>query len=246
MDINKWFENNGSFEVGVQLYCLLPNASNNLIRSFKTENFSNFLTLKYELKKALNLGINVSIEKKKKVIEDIPLPEPEAMPFKYLIEESQKQTFTKETMAMYPVELHSTYRERISNFYMACELKFKLNRIPASEEKKALDLILKLEALWTKIDKAWEVLGYWKENNRLMPTEQSKDYSKLSISELYKEKALLEARVSKRKKTISGIESYLESNPDDKVKLNLYKKKLEELEQLNVDFETIKKLIQNE
>lgn len=246
MDIKKWFENNGSFEVGVQLYTLLPNASNNLIRSFKTENFSNFLTLKYELKRALNLGINVSIEKKKKVIEEVPLPEPEAAPLKYLIEESQKQTFTKETMAMYPVELHSTYRERISNFYMACELKFQLNRIPAADEKKALELILKLESLWQKIDKAWEILGYWKENNRLMPTEQSKDYSKLSIPELYKEKALLEARISKRKKTISGFESYLESNPDDKVKLNLYKKKLEELEQLNVDFETIKKLIQNE
>lgn len=245
MDINQWFKKNGSFEVGVQLYALLPNASNSLIRSFKTENFSNFLTLKYELKRALNLGINVSIEKKKKVIEVAPLPEIETVPLNYIIEESQKQTFAKETMAMYPVELHSTYRERISNFYMACELKFQLNRLPASNEKEALELILKLESLWAKIDKAWEILGYWKENNRLMPTEQSKDYSKLSIQELYKEKPLLEARISKRKKTILGFESYLEANPDDKVKLNLYKKKLEELEQLSVDFETIKKLISN-
>lgn len=246
MKLQEWFDTNGSFEKGVELYSQLPNAKQNLLRSFKIENFSNMLMLKYELKRAINLGIDVGVERQKKATETSPVivvVKEGEVPIKYIIEQSNKKEFSTETMAMYPMELHSIYRERISNFYHACELKFKLNRLPAEDEKGALELILQLEGLWSKIDKAWVTLNYWKENNRLMPIEQSVDYSKLTPMQLHKEKGLIEVRISKRKKTVLGFENHLEQNPNDKTKLNLYHKKVEDLEQLNIDLQTIKKLI---
>lgn len=246
MNIQEWFDCNGSFEAGVNLYKKLPYTSNNLLRSFKTENFSNFLTLKYELKKALERGNNVNNTPiKTQIVLDTTIKTEvnEDDELKFILEASKKKNVSKETMAMYPVELHETYRLRISKFYKACELKFLLNRVPQEDDRTALKLILQLEDLWSDIDKYWVILNYWTENNRLMPIDESRDFSKLSPMELHKEKALIETRISKRKKTISGFISYLESNPDDVTKRNLYNKKLEELEQLMIDFENIKKLI---
>jgi hypothetical protein len=44
-------------------------------------------------------------------------------------------------MAMYPMELHSTYRQRVSDFYLACELKFQLNSITDDDETMRLPLL---------------------------------------------------------------------------------------------------------
>lgn len=249
MDIQKWFDTDGSYSDGVELYKLLPTVSHNLLRGLKIENFSNSIKLRYELKSALNRGQNVSLLPNKKVETVAIAPEPtldDQLPIEFLIEETKKQTFAKETMAMYPVELHSVYRERVTSFYTACELKFKLNRIPDQDQESALKIILQLEDLWQKNDKCWMVLEYWKENNRMMPIASAVDYSKFSPIQLFTEKGLLEVRISKRKKTIVGFENHLEKNPHDAVKRNLYNKKLEELEQLILDLETIKNLIKNE
>lgn len=248
MDIQKWFDLDGSYSDGVKLYALLPNASHNMLRGLKVENFSNSIKLRYELKRALNFGNNVSLLPLKKVeVKPVP-PEPKEddLPIEFLIEETKRQTFAKETMAMYPLELHSVYRERITTFYTACELKFKLNRVPDNDSEGALKIILELENLWSKNDKCWMILEYWKENNRLMPVASAVDYSKFSPMQLFNEKGLLEVRISKRKKTISGFVNHLEANPNDNTKRNLYNKKLEELERLILDLETIKMLIKNE
>jgi hypothetical protein len=42
-------------------------------------------------------------------------------------------------MAMYPMELHSTYRQRVSD--LACELKFQLNSITDDDETMRLPLL---------------------------------------------------------------------------------------------------------
>lgn len=249
MNIQDWFDNSGNFKDGVELYKQLPNHSKIYLRAFRVENLSNFLTLKYELKKALLSGSNISLESKEipiiPEIPKIPVQDPEPS-LDYLIKQSESVSFKKETMAMYPPELHPVYRERVSNFYLACELKFKLNALKPKENEAALDLILKLEDLWSKIDKAWMVLEYWKDNNRLMPTEPSTDYSKMNGMQLAKQIALLDSRISKRKKTLAGLESALESDPGNRLIANQYKLKKEALEQLIIDLETIKKLFKDE
>jgi hypothetical protein len=255
MKIQSWFDNHGTFKEGVEIYSQLPNPSIHLLRLFKIENTSNFIRLKYELKLAINKGLDKpSFERIPEIPKNPEIPEAQKTKsesvidtsfLKQLTEESSKASFAKETMAMYPEELHSTYRERISNFYEACELKFKLNTVPEADHEAALKIILQLEKLWDRIDKAWVILHHWRDHNRIMPTEVSQDFSKLSALQLANEKGLVETRISKRKKTLLQMEQKLEADPGNRVLANSFNKKKEELEQLILDLETIKTLLKN-
>lgn len=249
MNIQKWFDRSGSFAEGVELYSKLPQPSLHLLRMFKVESVSNFIRLKYELKNAINKGFDSNkipeIPEIPKIPDAIQVPEEDPGFLNQLIESSSKAEFSKETMAMYPPELHSVYRERISNFYLACELKFKLNALPEANHDAALKLILQLESLWDKIDKSWTILHHWTDHHRIMPTEVSTDYSTFSPMQLANEKGLLETRISKRKKTLDGILKKIEGDPSNRVLANSYNKKKEELEQLIIDLETIKKILKN-
>lgn len=247
MNIQDWFDNSGSYADGVKLYALLPNCSNLMLKSFRVENFSNSLQLKYELKRALNSGFNPKLSEITEISEKPEIKEVPQQKISHedLAKQSERTEFPKETMAMYPMELHSVYRERISNFYKACELKMKLNSLQPSQEKEALGLILQIEKLWDLIDRAWMVLEHWKDTARIMPFSESVDFSKYSAVQLVNEKSLMEVRISKRQKTLDKIYADLEANPEDRLKANQYNKKKEELEQLKIDLETIKKLLKD-
>lgn len=250
MNIQDWFDNSGSYADGVKLYSLLPNCSNLMLKSFRIENFSNSLQLKYELKRALLSGFNVSLPEITEIteiteIQDKKEVDKQKISHEELARESEKTQFPKETMAMYPMELHSVYRERISNFYKACELKMKLNSLDPSQEKEALDLIIQIENLWDLIDRAWMVLDHWKDTARIMPFSESVDFSKFSPVRLINEKSLIEVRISKRQKTLDKMYDNIVANPEDRLKVNQYNKKKEELEQFKIDLETIKKLLKD-
>ncbi|MBN8565239.1 MAG: hypothetical protein J0M25_00705 [Flavobacteriales bacterium] len=247
MKIKSWFDRSGSFAEGVELYAQLPQPSIHLLKLFKVENTSNFIRLKYELKLAINKGLDkIEIPKNPEIPENSQPKtntEEDSAFLNQLIESSSKAEFSKETMAMYPPELHKVYRKRISNFYEACELKFKLNALPEEANDQALKIILQLESLWDKIDKAWEILHHWRDHHRIMPTDVSEDYSKFTPMQLANEKGLLETRISKRKKTLEGISKKMDADPVNRVLANSYHKKKEELEQLQVNLETIKKIL---
>jgi hypothetical protein len=246
MDIQSWFSSSGSYADGVKLYAQLPTCNSNLLRSFYKENSANFLKLKYELKKALlnkNATIAPKVEKFIAVAKYVPVTEPL---LKEIIKQSAAVSFEKETMAMYPMELHSTYRQRVSDFYLACELKFKLNTIADDDEDGALKIIVQLDGLWTKIDRAWMILGHWKTHNRIMPTDESEDFSAMSGKKLLLHRNNLQSNISKREKTIGSIRERVEASPEDRTLLNLYNRKLEQLEQMKIDLETIRKTLKNE
>lgn len=246
MDIQSWFDHSGSYADGVKLYGELPSCNKALLRSFGRESSANFLKLKYELKKALMSGNGAMIPKKKNIA---PAPKKEGKPeplLKEIIQASAKASLGKETMAMYPIELHSTYRQRVSDFYMACELKFQLNALADEDEENALKLIIQLEDLWARIDRAWKILGHWRDHNRIMPVEESEDFSKLSGKQLVMMRNRLESRISKRQKTVESMEREVEASPEDRTLLNLFNRKLEQLHQLKIDLETIRNLLKDE
>lgn len=251
MNIQEWFDKSGSYADGLKLYEQLPIKSVILQKAFKVENFSNFIKLKYELKRAIHLGLSISINpeitNENPIIPEIPVNSDSAVQVDYnlLVAESERQSFAKETMAMYPMELHPVYRQRVSDFYFACELKFKLNRLAANEEKAALDLIIQIEKLWDKIDKAWVILEHWKDNARIMPTAASIDYTTFTPMKLANEKSLIESRISKRTKTLENLSKALEADPENRNKANQYNLKKEALEQLKIDLETIKNILKN-
>jgi hypothetical protein len=246
MDIQSWFASSGSYADGVTLYRQLPSCNANVLRSFAKENTSNFLKLKYELKKASFSGMDTNVPAKAKIItEPKKAAKPEPL-LKEIIKQSADASFEKETMAMYPMELHSTYRQRVSDFYLACELKFQLNSIADDDEEHALKIIIQLDDLWTRIDRAWMILGHWKDHNRIMPTEKSEDFSTMSGKKLILLRNNLQSNISKREKTIESMQERVKASPEDRTALNLLNRKLEQLEQMKIDLETIRKTLKDE
>jgi len=219
-----------------------------LLRNLAKETPANFLQMKYELKKALISSIKPKIiapPSVDKATEPVKPKVADSGLMTQLVNQSEKKVFEKETMAMYPAELHSVYRERITKFYEACELKFKLNSLPAEAENEALQIILQLEDLWTRIDRCWLILEHWKTHNRLMPVEESEDFSKLSAVQLVVRRDRLETSISKRRKTIEGMQANHLTDPENKVILNSLNRKLEQLQQLIIDLETVKQLLKD-
>lgn len=243
MDIQNWFDNKGTYQDGLKLYSELPSKSNLLLRSLSKETAANFLKLKYELKKALNTGSKAIIQKEEKTVSEPKKEAENKSLLQVIVEQSANEFLEKETMAMYPIELHSTYRERISDFYRVCELKFKLNAIHPDDEAEAYELMLEMEDLWERIDRAWFVLNHWKDTGRIMPVKATEDFSKLSAIQLVKRRDQLQTSVSKRTKTLSKIQEEVDNSPEDKTKLNLYNRKKEQLQQLLIDLETIRNLL---
>lgn len=246
MDIQSWFSSQGSYADGLKLYSQLPTCNQNQLRNFAKENTANFLKLKYELKKASLSGQSAIVPKTEKIAPE-PKKEPKPEPLlQEIIQASAAVSFNKETMADYPSELHSTYRQRVSDFYLACELKFQLNATPDDDESNALKIIIQLDDLWTRIDRAWMILGHWKDHNRLMPTESHEDFSQVSGNKLLMLRNNLQSNISKREKTVQSISERVKASPEDRTVLNLYNRKLEQLEQMKIDLETIKKRLKDE
>jgi hypothetical protein len=253
MDIQSWFSSQGSYADGVMLYSKLPTCNGNILRGFARENTANFLKLKYELKKAsLSLTdtnvaqlVKVAPEKIASIPRNDKSKESEPL-LQEIIKQSAAVSFEKETMAMYPMELHATYRQRVSDFYLACELKFQLNSIADDDENDALKIIVQLDDLWTKIDRAWMILGHWKDHNRIMPTESHEDFSQVSGNKLVMLRDNLQSSISKREKTIESMQERVKASPEDRTILNLLNRKLEQLEQKKIDLETIRKKLKDE
>jgi len=246
MDIQDWFAKKGNYSDGLMLYSRLPNCNSNMLRNLQNENPANFLKLKYELKKASINGVNAIVPKVEKIA---PEPKKEVKPEPLLesfIKKSADVSFEKETMAMYPHELHSTYSERISNFYKACELKFQLNAVPARQDDDALKIIIQLEDLWTRIDRAWMILDHWKDHNRIMPVKESEDFTALSPVKIVLLRNNLEAKISGRQKTIESLSKKAQATPEDRSLSNSLNRKLEQLQQLKIDLETIRNILKNE
>ena len=246
MDIQSWFSSQGSYADGVMLYSKLPTCNANVLRSFARENTANFLKLKYELKKASLSLTDTNVAQSVKVATEPKKPlKPEPL-LQEIIKQSAAVSFEKETMAMYPMELHSTYRQRVSDFYLACELKFQLNSIADDDENDALKIIIQLDDLWTRIDRAWMILGHWKDHNRIMPTESHEDFSQVSGNKLVMLRDNLQSSISKREKTIKSMQERVKASPEDRTLLNLLNRKLEQLEQKKIDLETIRKKLKDE
>lgn len=241
MNIQEWFDKKESYELGVELYSKLPRMSGfTLAQLREKKTLSNEMKLRYELKKALSDPVYINSLKPEKLVlkkKTVVVQEPKIQ------EKATENQFKKESISMYPFELHGVYRDRVNCFYSACELKLRLNALDPNQDDKALDYILEIERLFDKIDKYWDVLDYWKEHGRIMPVLAKEDYSNWSLSKLYRNKANLESSISKREKTLLSLRAYVDKNPNDSVKRNNLLRKTEALEQLRIDLMEIRNLI---
>ena len=156
----------------------------------------------------------VEVEKK------APDPEPEKPQFLGLI-------------SQYPIELHSSYNEAYSSWLNICSLKIQLNSVPDENVNLAYDIQTKMISDINRFDRCKKALDYYQEHKRILPTKTTKDFSKLTTPELYKEKDNIASLISRRKQTIQKMESNLPENSDPTynkklMAINLKKEKLEE------------------
>lgn len=243
MDIDSWLKNKGSYADGLALYALLPGCNKTLLAKLGVESPQNLITLKYELRMAKGTKLNVVLPVKENKLPVAVKPKLAAPISAKVIEQAAAAEFGKETMATYPPELHPVYRQRIENFYMACELKFKLNALEPDQEEEALALILEIDSLWHKIDKAWDILTHWKEYRRIMPVAASQDFSAMSALQLHTLYGNMKSAKTKRSATLVKLEQYVAQNPEDRTKLNLLNRKKEQFQQLLNDLEEVKMII---
>ena len=246
MDIESWFKEKGSYADGLALYKLVPGCNKHILAKLALESSRNFLTLKYELKMAQGKASSVTLPVKE-VVAPQAAEQPKKEPLlQVIIEKATEAQFEKETMAMYPPELHGIYRNRISDFYRACEIKFKLNALQPDDEETALEIIRELDTLWTNIDRYWEILHHWRDHNRIMPLDESEDFTGLNGIQLVKRRNQLETSKCKRSKTIAAMQIEVDAAPEDRQKLNLLNRKKEQLQQIETDLNKVRLLLQKE
>jgi hypothetical protein len=244
MNIDEWFKDKDYF-TGVALYASLPKSSKNILsRLQRGNNPKNRATLKYELTKYRKSSINIIVQSPVQTI-----IQKEVLPPVTSIKEQQIQNAVissnkRVTMSMLPDPyLREKYVQKNNAFYQYCELKYKLNDLPAEKESEALDLILEIMKLNTFIDQVWKEIDYFLEHKKLLPSPN--DYTSLSYKEQIKKLQLLYQRRSKRKGTIGKWQVQLDECKD-KIKASKLKGKIsqktEELNQIEIDIQTLKKL----
>jgi hypothetical protein len=122
-------------------------------------------------------------------------------------------------------------------------LKYELNDLPPEKEKEALDLIIEIMKLNAFIDEVWKEIDYFLEHKKLLP--RPNDYTSLNYKQQIKQLQLFYQKRSKRKKTLDNWKVQLNACKD-KVKASKLKGKInqktEELQQIEIDIETLKKL----
>lgn len=148
-------------------------------------------------------------------------------------------------IAQYPVELHSAYKDAYSSWISVCGLKIELNAVPPAEEEKALSIQERMIKLMEVFDRCKNALDHYNEHKRVLPTESKTDFTKLSPIELLKEKTNLASLISRRKSTIKKMEEELPepTDPTYRKKLDAINRKIETLEDYELDLENIKKLL---
>jgi hypothetical protein len=97
------------------------------------------------------------------------------------------------------MELHSTYRQRVSDFYLACELKFQLNSITDDDETMRLPLLFNSMICGPGLIVRDDSRSL-ERPQPIMPTESHEDFSQVSGNKLVMLRDNLQSSISKREK----------------------------------------------
>jgi len=138
-----------------------------------------------------------------------------------LIHNSTQNQLKKIRLGDLPKELRPKYKKLSDLWYQMCELKFVFNELPPKNEKQALQIILKIEALDQEKDMIWKELDHWQKFKTILPQETEEDFSKLSPQELFLKKANLGNYIHKKNTRIDKWKEELlkETKKPERVKI---------------------------
>lgn len=151
----------------------------------------------------------------------------------------------KDFISEYPVALHDTYLARKVTFIEACSLKIRLNALNEQQSKEAFDLQNEIIKRFDVVDKANEVLEYWREHKQILPTKSEGNIEQYSDTELVQRRNTLRSNLVNRRKTIAKMQKDLAVAPErNKLRLtDKLNKKIQEYKQIEVSIEEMDRKI---
>lgn len=233
MTVKEWLQSDCDYSVGLEIYAKLPTCNRYFLKALQGKNTKqNLVKLKYELKKHLKSKLVVSSESLKENYQKKYKPN----------EKYYKKVFINQL----PVDLHPLYIQQKSDFSLACSLKIQLNNLQVHErEYKALGFILKIDNLFTRIEKAWEIIDYYLAH-KVVPKIVKTNFSDFSEMELLKKRISVRSSITRQKKRLETLTEKLKGSI---VKKNITKYEIgiakceEKLLQLNQDLVQLNILI---
>lgn len=191
-----------------------------LIKNISSFSLANHAKLKYHIKQLLG-SKEIGVEKADEEIK----PEIQVAP------PAKRKSAFSDLISNYPEDLHEVFKNRYNYWLESCSIKLKLNAVPIDDQDRAYELQCLLFEKLDGLDKCQEILDYYTEHKRILPTHSNKDFTNLTAMELLKKRNNLRSNISKREKTLRKIESELsETAPDYRLRLHLYNRKREQLE----------------
>jgi len=148
-------------------------------------------------------------------------------------------------IAQYPADLHPTYQQAYQLWISVCSLKVQLNEVPKQDDKTAFDLQTEMLNKMEMFDKCKDALDHYNEHKRILPTATKTDFSSLSPMELLNKRNGLRGLITRRKQTISKLETELpEFNAlNYHKKLSAINRKKEQLQELILDEKKLSEMI---
>ncbi|MBT0551968.1 hypothetical protein [Riemerella anatipestifer] len=215
--------------------------SQKLVKSLEKFSLQNYAKLKYEYGKLSPKSTNDKA--KTQAPDQVEAKEPAK---KYT--PGKDPRVFHDLIADYPVQLHATFRKRWQVWMEACSWKMQLNEVPDHDAESAFDVQLKIYECFKIFDECQKILKHYQEHKRIMPTEVSVDFSKMSELEIFKYQNKLRASITRRRQTIESLEKNLpnKENNNYAIRLHSLNRKKEQLQEKINELLECEKILKNE
>jgi hypothetical protein len=201
-DVEAWIAEQGSYQVGMQLYLQHPYHNKNLARIIGSrENSRNRAKLEYELLKSYKAKAlkDKAATQQKKATQVIPANNPE----KDLREQATIKFQGKTGLADLHPSLHPKYILQKSTFYKIWGLHYNLENLDSDE--KRLESLREIMAGWDLINSIWQEIDYYLEHKKVLAPTDVSDLKQLNPSLLAQRKLTVRSNVSRYQKKVKQL-----------------------------------------
>jgi len=236
MKIDNWFNNGCNYNAGVALYSTLKQHRPNLLRLFlRKETALNNEKLQYELGK----------HRTEEVITPSTLPQLEIKTPTITISHPEKTNNQFYKINQLHPDLHELAIKQRDNYQNAIAIHYKLTRLHANQEAKALEYCIKIEDLFDAIETTQKILKHYVEHKVIIkPT--TKDYNNFTPAQLIRAIGNKRTSVSKYSKRVELLNSKFSNTPEKAAKTQLHiklQKAENKLLEHEADLNTLNELI---
>lgn len=218
-DVQAWIQEQGAYQVGLQLYFQHPNHNRNIAQLLSLrENLRNRAKLEYELKKVYRqrpLKTELPVKPKATVVRSAgKAPEKE-------LQEVSTQKFQGNIRLhdLHP-SLHQKFIKQKDVYYKIWQMHYRLEDI--EDDQKRLDVLRQVMAGWDYINAVWREIDYWMAHRQLADDSGILELEQLSPEKLAARKLSIRSNISRYQKKVLELKQAHEKTMDLKQKNKLF------------------------